>query len=214
MFVPAAFQEDDLGTLHALIEDARLGTLLTAGLSLPAATSLRIVGSHIPFMLDRARGPNGTLVGHVDRRNTQWQTLAEGGEALVTFLGPDAHVSAAWYGTKPRVPTWLYAAVHCYGRATMVTDASVLRDMVVELSTLMEPAGTTWSPSQVDSYIDRLMRSIVGFEIPIDRIEGQVRLAQHNTADDRRRVRAALASGGPRQQRVAALMDRLFGSAG
>lgn len=202
MFSPQEFQERDLGILHGLIEEVRLGTLLTV-----AASS--IAGSHIPFLLDRERGPNGTLIGHVDRRNTQWQVLAQGGETLVTFLGPDASVSAGWYGTSPRVPTWLYASVHCYGRATMVEDADRLRQMVVRLSEVMEPAGTPWAPSQVEGYIDRLLRGIVGFEIGIERIEGQVRMGQHNRPDDRRRVHAAMEAGTPRQQRTADAMQRL-----
>lgn len=209
MFAPREFQEHDPAVLHAMIEEVRLGTLLTPGL--PDATGLPapIVGSHIPFMLDRARGPNGTLIGHVDRRNTQWQVLAQGAEALVTFLGADSNVSAGWYGTSPRVPTWLYAAVHCYGRATMIQDADGLRRMVVELSAMMEPDGTPWAPSQVEAYIERLLAGIVGFEIPIDRIEGQVRLGQHNRPDDRRRLHVALSAGTPRQQRTAEAMRRL-----
>ena len=202
MFAPKEFQEHELGVLHDLIEETRLGTLLTA---LPGAPPC---GSHVPFLLDRARGSNGVLIGHVDRRNPQWRVLRGGEEALVTFLGPDAGVSAGWYGTKPRVPTWLYVAVHCTGRATMVEDAEGLRRMVVRLSEANEGLGSGWSPSQVEPYIDKLLRGIVGFEIPIARIEGQVRMGQHNSPDDQRRVHAVLDAGTPRQRRTAEMMRR------
>ena len=43
------------------------------------------------------------------------------------------------------------------------------------------------------------MDGIVGFEISIDRIEGQVRLGQQNAPADRQRVHDALAAGTPRQ---------------
>jgi transcriptional regulator len=125
------------------------------------------------------------------------------------FLGPDCPVAAGWYGTRPRVPTWLYAAVHAYGSPALVNDAAALRRMVVDMSTLMEPASSAWAPDQVDQYIDRLMAGIVGFEIPIDRLEGQLRLGQQNTLADRQRVHDALAAGTPRQVQVAALMQRL-----
>lgn len=209
MFIPREFQEHDQAVLHGIIEEVRLGTLLTSGLPGGDGTAAPIIGSHIPFMLDRTRGSNGTLIGHVDRRNPQWQILEQGAQALVTFLGPDSNVSAGWYGTSPRVPTWLYAAVHCYGHATMVQEADGLRRMVVKLSAMMEPDGSAWAPSQVDAYTERLLCGIVGFEIPIERIEGQVRMGQHNGADDRRRVQAALAAGTPRQQRMADAMQRL-----
>ncbi len=202
MFAPKEFQEHDLGVMHGLIEDIRLGTLLTA------SSGFGLSGCHVPFLLDRERGPNGVLIGHVDRRNPQWRVLQSGEEALVTFLGPDANVSAGWYGTSPRVPTWLYVAVHCYGHATMVMDADGLRHMVVRLSEANEPEDTGWASSQVDQYIDKLLHGIVGFEIPIARIEGQVRMGQHNKSDDRRRVHAALAAGTPRQRRTAEMMRR------
>ena len=95
MFVPPVYQEHDLAIQHALIEEIRLGTLITAG------AEKGIVGSHIPFMLDASRGTFGTLIGHVDRRNAQWRALQEGAEVLVTFLGPDSSVAAGWYGSKP-----------------------------------------------------------------------------------------------------------------
>lgn len=211
MFAPLEFQEHDCEVMHDLIEEVRLGTLLTVG---PDGSGVGIVGSHIPFLLDRTRGPNGTLIGHVDRRNEQWRVLEHGEEALVTFLGPDANVPAGWYGTRPRVPTWLYVAVHAYGRAAMVTDAPGLLRMVVELSEVMEPEETLWAPSQVEGYIDRLLAGIVGFEIPITRIEGQVRMGQHNAPGDRRRVHDALHGGTPRQKRAAEMMRRFAGIEG
>jgi transcriptional regulator len=203
MFVPPLFQEHDLAILHGLIEEIRLGTLITAG------HERGIVGSHIPFLLDASRSAHGTLIGHVDRRNEQWRALENGDEVLVMFLGPDSPVAAGWYGSEPRVPTWLYVAVHAYGRPVMVSDAAELRRMVVDMSMAMEPASSAWAPGQVDQYIDRLMAGIVGFEIPIDRLEGQLRLGQQNTQADRQRVHDSLASGTPRQTQVAELMQRL-----
>jgi len=207
MFAPKPYREDDVAILHALIEEATLGTLVTGGAKESAAPGL--VASHLPFMLDRNRGPLGTLIGHVDRRNPQWRLLDSQAELLVTFLGPDTGVSAGWYGTTPRVPTWLYTTVHCYGTARLVQDADGLRDMVVQLSERMEPPGSAWSGGQVETYIDKLLGGIVGFEIDITRLEGQRRLAQQNGPDDRRRVLAALEAGTHRQRHVAEAMRRL-----
>lgn len=202
MFAPDPYFEPDVIVAQDLIEEIRLGTIVTAA---PA-----LMASHVPFMIDRARGARGTLIGHVDRRNPQWQAIEATPEVLVTFLGPDAYVSPTWYGTRPRVPTWLYASVHVYGRARMVQDAPGLEKMVVDLCDTMEPADSPWRPTQVGDYIDRLLNGIVGFEIEITRIETQLRLAQQNSDADRRAVRVALQSGSLQDRRIAELMDRLL----
>ena len=202
MFAPAPYFEPDIAIAQALIEEIRLGTIVTGAPMLAA--------SHVPFMVDRARGGRGTLVGHVDRRNPQWQAIAATSEVLVTFLGPDAYVSPTWYGSQPRVPTWLYAAVHVYGRPCMVQDAAGLEKMVVALCDTMEPADSAWRPAQIGTYIDRLLNGIVGFEIEITRIETQLRLAQQNTDADRRAVRGALEKGSLQDRRIAGLMNRLL----
>ncbi len=56
-----------------------------------------------------------------------------------------------------------------------------------------------------------MLKGIVAFEIPIDRLEGKAKLSQNRTAADRARVRAALeAAGDPLSAAVAAFIaDRL-----
>jgi transcriptional regulator len=43
-----------------------------------------------------------------------------------------------------------------------------------------------------DDYLDRMMRAIVGFEIPITRLEGKLKLSQNRPEGDRRHVVAEL----------------------
>ena len=58
-----------------------------------------------------------------------------------------------------------------------------------------------------DDYIDRMLRGIVAFEIPIDRLEGKAKLSQNRPPGDRARVRAALATeDDPLARAVAELM--------
>ena len=57
------------------------------------------------------------------------------------------------------------------------------------------------------SYVDGMVRGIVAFEIPIDRLEGKAKLSQNRSADDRARVQAALrAEDDPLARAVAELM--------
>jgi transcriptional regulator len=79
MYIPQAFRENDLGTLHALMREYSFATLITQHHGAPFA-------SHLPFLLQANEGPYGTLVGHMARANPQWQGFAAGQEALVTGL--------------------------------------------------------------------------------------------------------------------------------
>jgi transcriptional regulator len=64
-----------------------------------------------------------------------------------------------------------------------------------------------------DTYVEGMMRGIVAFEVPLDRLEGKSKLSQNRPAADQARVRAALrAEGDPMATAVAELMERRAGS--
>lgn len=207
MFVPDEYRLRDCALALALAREIRTGTLITAA-------DGRTDASHLPFlvesgMADPGSGRGGRLIGHVDRRNRQWRALETNPGCTVAFLGPQAHVSPAWYATRPRAPTWLYVAVHVRGRATLVADPAALRRMVEQLSAELEPAGSPWRSDQIVPYTERLMPFIVGFSIEIEQVEAQLRLGQTNTPEDRARVLAGLEAGQGAAPMVAALIRRL-----
>jgi transcriptional regulator len=198
MYVPAPFRPEDPSLAWDLVEEIRLGCLITAGGGLMA--------SHLPFMVERTEPVR--LIGHMARANPQWRAL-DGASVLVNFLGPNAHVSPGWYATSPRAPTWNYVAVQVRGKACLIEDSEALRAMVLKLSALMEPADSSWKAERLDStYVDRLLPGIVGFEIDVQEVETQLRLSQQNSAEDQRRVREAFANGTARQRQVAEAMSR------
>lgn len=202
MYVPASFRVPERETVWALIEEIRLGCLVSAAAGLQA--------THIPFLVDRARGPNGTLVGHMARANGQWRTLPADGEVLVVFTGPNTYISPGWYGVAPRAPTWNFVTVQAHGHIRLIEDAVRLRDMVITLSNAMEEPGSPWKAAELDAaYLDRLLPGIVGFEIELSRLEAQLRLSQQNDEAVRRRVLATLEGGSLRQRSVADAMRRL-----
>src|ERR1700751_5814241 len=124
MYVPAAFAVSDLAKLHAFIERNSFGLLVSEVDGRPFA-------SHLPFLLERNAGSNGTLIGHMARANLQWKD-AHGQNALAIFSGPHAYVSPTWYEAEQVVPTWNYVAVHAYGRVEIVEDADALLEIVRE----------------------------------------------------------------------------------
>jgi transcriptional regulator len=203
MYVPAPFDASDPGWCHALIRSESFGILVGTGEDgVPFAT-------HLPFLLDAARGPKGTLLGHVARANPQWRAFAGGRPALAVFLGPHAYVSPSAYEVHPSVPTWNYVAVHAYGVPRVVDDDPGVRAFLAALVREFEPAGPeAWSIETLpEDYLAKMMRGIVVFQLPIDRLEGKAKLSQNRGATDRAGVRRALATRGDHLAgAVAALM--------
>ena len=184
MYIRPDHRLDDRDALFALIEEHALGAWVLAGAD-------GLVANHIPFLLDRNRGPHGTLVGHVARANPVWRALGAGTPSLVMFQGPQSYITPNWYPGKAEhgkvVPTWDYAVVHAHGVARAVEDPAWLMDMLDRLTNAQEAAQPV--PWQVNDaprdYIDKLLRAIVGIEIPIDRLEGKLKASQDEAVRDR-----------------------------
>ncbi|HUK06559.1 MAG TPA: FMN-binding negative transcriptional regulator [Stellaceae bacterium] len=203
MYLPENFKVDDVPILHATIRQIAFGTLVTQG-------SAGMEASHVPMLIDPEPGPFGTLHGHISRANPQWERLAAGSEALAMFVGPQGYITPSWYATKRAtgkvVPTWNYVAIHVYGRPTFFDDAERLRKLVTRLTATHEaPRAAPWAVTDAPaSFIDGMLRAIVGFELPIERLEGKWKMSQNRPEEDRRGVLEGLArEGGPREAAVA-----------
>ncbi|MEX5591577.1 FMN-binding negative transcriptional regulator [Pseudomonas orientalis] len=193
MYTPRAFAIDDLPQLQQLIQHTRLAQLVTMGEN-------GLQASHLPLLLNPDEGPNGTLYGHLAKANPQWRELQNGHEALVIFAGADAYVSPAFYPAKAEhgkvVPTWNYMAVHAYGKAQVFNDAERLLKVVSALTERHESGRPQpWAVSDAPAdYIDGMLKAIVGFALPIERVIGKRKLSQNRSAADVAGVREGLAA--------------------
>jgi transcriptional regulator len=208
MYTPSYFKDEDIASLHGQIEATRLATLVTFD-----ETGLQ--ASHIPLLLDPSQGPRGTLLGHLAKANPQWKALATGAEALLIFQGADAYISPSFYAAKAEhgkvVPTWNYLAVHAYGRADVFTDHARLLRVVSGLTDKHEASRVEpWAVSDAPAdYIDKMLNGIVGFAIPIERLEGKRKLNQNRSAEDISGVSRGLAlSTDPSDLAIAELMNQ------
>lgn len=175
MYVPAHFAQRDSAPLFDLIESNAFGLLLS--------TSGGLIGSHVPFLLDRARGEHGTLVCHLAAANPQ-AALLDGQEVLCIFQGVHGYVSPNWYAKKPAVPTWNYQAVHAYGTAAVSRDPAVLRGIVDRLSKVYEGPDGWQLDDEPPSFFEGMARGIVGIEIPVTTLEGKFKLSQNRPLAD------------------------------
>lgn len=201
MYIPPAFAETDRQKLFEAIEQYSFGMLVSQSNGLPFV-------SHLPILLDRTNGPNGCLVGHLARANSQWQE-AEGHPVLAVFSGPHAYISPSWYKSENVVPTWNYVAVHAYGTFRAIHDRDAILEIVGRYVDFYE-AGfeSPWKFDPASDYAKKLAGAIVGFRIEIDRLEGKWKLNQNQPRERRERVVEALAASDDAVERaVAELMQ-------
>ena len=189
MYVPAAFAEPDQTKLHDFIQQHSFGLLVSQVDRLPFA-------SHLPFLLERTSGPHGSLIGHMARANPQWEQIT-GQTVLAIFSGPHAYISPTWYEAELVVPTWNYVAVHAYGPLQVIEDSETLLDIVQKSVQVYEqPMPQPWSVTDSSAYVHHRLAQIVGFRIPIERIEGKLKLNQNHPIERRRKVVRALRERG------------------
>ena len=207
MYVPPAFREEDLPTIHSEMRKIQLATLVTQ-------SSGGLVATHLPLFLDATEGKYGTLHGHLARANEQWSTGLESVEALAIFTGPDAYVTPSWYPSMKEsgkvVPTWIYVAIHAYGRARFSEDPTLLREIITRLTDIHEAASPTpWQVNDAPAdYIDAQLKRIVAVTIPISRLEGKWKFDQRSSEQDRLGVIAGLrAQGGRKEEEAADIME-------
>lgn len=186
MYTPRHFALDDDG-VRSLLASAETAQLVTAHEHGPVATLLPVVWRP-PHTSTPAGGPDasgaglGSLILHVTRVNPVWKEPYLG-EALAILSGPDAYIHADWYASNaetPGVPTWNYVTVHAYGPLVVHDDADWLREAVWELS---DRFGYD-SRRAGEEATRRMLRAIVGLELPIARIEAKAKLNQNRTPDD------------------------------
>lgn len=212
MYRPPHFAVDDLVRQHDLIAARPLGLLITLG-------QTGLTANPIPFVLDRDRGPFGTLRCHVARANPVWRDFDADREMLVVFSDVDRYVTPSWYATKHEtgkvVPTWNYATVHAYGRMTAIEDPAWIAAQIRALTDRHEAdRPEPWAVSDApEPFIAAQMRGIVGLEIPIARIEGKWKVSQNRPEPDREGVAQGMASEGDDAAARMAELVRTLGAA-
>ena len=211
MYSPPLFDIDDPATLTDFMRVQSFALLVTSTYGAPFA-------SHIPLLLDvdeKSGSQHGRLLGHLAKANGQCQALDGNAEALVVFWGPHAYVSPTWYECEKMVPTWNYVTVHAYGKPKTLDDPAAAADVISRLTDVYESDATdNWSMDSLsDDFIQRQLKGITAFEIPVDRVEGKFKLSQNRKPEDAAGVIKGLtASGDAEAIEVAGLMASLRSS--
>jgi transcriptional regulator len=198
LYIPKEYREEDTDKLLAFMQSHSFATLVSYDGEKPIAT-------HLPFVI-KHDGEDISLITHMARANTQWKSFGDS-DALVIFSGPNAYISPTNYEDRARVPTWNYIAVHAYGRPRIAEFAEhdeVLRSMIDKF----EPSYMQQYETLPESYKLPNMKGIVCVKISVTKLEGQYKLSQDKSAEDRQRVAGSLESQGDASSELAAHMKR------
>ena len=190
VYLPPAFTETRPAMLVAHIERHDFALLVAHG-------AAGLVASHIPILVER-RDEELHLLGHLARPNPQVEDLGRGGEVLAIFSGPHAYISPRWYAGGPSVPTWNYVDVHAYGTVRLIEDGDWLHRLLRRLAHRHEAGNPVpWRIEDLpETYLDGMVKGIIGLDIAVTRLEGKFKLSQNRPAADRPCVIAALEQGG------------------
>jgi len=184
MYIPSHNSETRLPVLHRMMAEHPLAAVVTLGAG-------GLIATHMPLVFEDDGSEFGLLKGHVSRANPQWRDLNPAVDALAIFAGPQHYISPTWYPGKlddgKEVPTWNYVVVHAYGPLRIVEDAEWLLDHLNSLVDRHEARSPMpWKVSDAPAdFIAGQMKGIVGFELPILRLEGKWKVSQNRNEADR-----------------------------
>lgn len=203
MYTPPAYAEHDIEALHDGMRAWSFATLITVGVAGARAT-------HLPFLLDPEADACGRLTTHLARANPQLDDLRQGAPALVIFQGPHAFVSPSWYRNRMTFPTWNYTAIHARGLPRLIEDPAAIHDVLRRTIAVFDtPVGGEWDFETIpQAFTATRLSAIVAVEIPIESLEGKMKLNQDKSVEDRLGVIAALERAGEPQGLAVADMIR------
>lgn len=208
MYVPKHHEETDISILHSLVRSHPLATWVTQG-------DGELLANHIPFLLDPTRGDLGTLVGHVAKANRVWQSFSTTVNSVLVFQGAETYITPSWYPSKhahgKAVPTWNYAVVHAHGLPRVIEDRERMLQILNQLTDVHEAdQALPWKVSDApQEFIDQLLQSIVGIEIPIAKLVGKWKVSQNRPEADKLGVVAGLlARNDPQSKEMASLVNQ------
>ncbi|HWE84578.1 MAG TPA: FMN-binding negative transcriptional regulator [Terracidiphilus sp.] len=209
MYLPKFNRVDDRAVLLEAMRRYSFAILFGPGGAEPAG---EMRATHLPLLV-KDEGEHGLLEGHFARANTHWAGLS-GRETLVVFPGPHSYVSPRNYVEELSVPTWNYVAIHAYGTLELIEGDEDKRRLVEELVAQHEPAYADRWRAMPEGYRRTMLAGIMGFRIPIARIEGKFKLSQNRKPEEQRNVRATQAAGSDDERELARWMDKLLGTEG
>lgn len=168
------FKENDKRTILDLINDNPFAFMTGSFLS------GKQVATQIPVLLEERNG-DLFLQGHIMRNTDHHKAFVENPNVLLLFTGPSCYVSASWYSNPQIGSTWNYMSVHVAGQVNFMTNDE-LTSFMRKLTLKFEKGNVqslTYFDNLPETFLNKMMPAIVGFEIKAANIENVFKLSQN-----------------------------------
>jgi transcriptional regulator len=168
------FKEKDKQTILDFIEENPFAFITGSFLS------GKQVATQIPLLFEERDGEL-YLQGHFMRNTDHHKAFLENPNALIVFSGPSCYVSASWYSNPHIGSTWNYMSVHIAGKMNFMPNEMLVAFMR-KLTLKFEKgnaASLTYYDNLPESFLNKMMPAIVGFEIKAEKIDNVFKLSQN-----------------------------------
>lgn len=195
MYIPKQFNMEEEGAKRSFMNDNSFASMVTYHSGRPVAT-------HLPFVL-KAEGEKLYLLSHLAKANEQGDSL-DGQSCLVIFTGPHAYISPQHYDRMETVPTWDYVAVHAYGRAKVLHQLEEKMESLESMIRYYEPKYQAQWSGLSEKYKAGMLKGLTAFCIEVTELQGQEKLSQNKSLDEKIRIVAQLSTSRLSEERALA----------
>lgn len=182
MFLTKKFSQTDELKVKKLIEQNSFATVI----SYPKNEKPFI--NHLPIIFSSRFGDEKILLGHMSKRNPQWQHFKENSDGTLIISGGHTYITPQWYKSGLDVPTWNYAVAHLHGRIELIESFDGQIEILKQLAHFFERSSATpWSFELPEDLIDEtaLTTAIISFKFHIETIDARFKLSQNRSLEDR-----------------------------
>jgi transcriptional regulator len=174
------YKEEDAEKIIAFMQQNSFAVITGAGENYPVAT-------HIPLAIEIVDGKI-LLKGHLMKKTDHHIAFENNENVLVIFNGPHCYVSASWYTNALQGSTWNYMTVHAKGKIKF-TDEQGTYNAVKAITNKYEGANAAGSFANIpQTYIDQMVKAIVGFTIEVQSLENVFKLSQNRDEQSKKTI--------------------------
>lgn len=203
MYHISYFKENEMQTLLDFMEEYPFAFLTGSFLS------GNQVATQIPVLVEEKDGEL-FVTGHIMRNTDHHKAFMENSNALLVFTGPNAYVSATWYSNPQSGSTWNYMSIHINGQIRFLSERELVE--LMKKFTLKFENGNTESATIFDnlpdSYTEKMIREIVGFEIRAEKMDNVFKLSQNRDKESFQNIVSKLREQGSNGIQIASEMEK------
>ncbi|WP_299676076.1 FMN-binding negative transcriptional regulator [uncultured Tenacibaculum sp.] len=137
------------------------------------------VATQIPVIVEK-RNDELYIIGHMMKETDHCKAFQKNSNVLSVFTGPNGYVSASWCVNSNKGSTWNYMSVHAEGKMSFFEGEKLVS--LMKAFTLLHEKGNENSPTVYhnlpETYTNKWMPHITGFEIKVDRLDTVFKLSQ------------------------------------